>query len=247
MIIIISPAKKMKAEDDVLPYKQMPVFVKDAEIILNYLKSLNYNKLKQIWKCNDKIAALNFNRIKDMNLYGKLSPAIFAYEGIQYQYMAPGIFTYDELSYAEEHLRILSGLYGVLRPFDGVVPYRLEMQSKFNEWDYKTLYEFWKDKIAVEIQTKDKIILNLASDEYSKVISKYLASDVRFINCVFGEIIEGRIIEKGTLAKMARGEMVRFMAEYFIEGIEDIKKFDRLNYKFSDKLSEKNKLVFIRM
>ena len=69
MIIIISPAKKMKAEDDVLPYKQMPVFVKDAEIILNYLKSLNYNKLKQIWKCNDKIAALNFNRIKDMNLY----------------------------------------------------------------------------------------------------------------------------------------------------------------------------------
>lgn len=134
-----------------------------------------------------------------------------------------------------------------MRPFDGIVPYRLEMQSKLLDWEYKSLYEFWSDKIAKSIFLESKYIINLASKEYSKSISRYLTKNIELINCVFGELIDGKIIEKGTLAKMARGEMVRFMAENNIERVEDIKKFNRLNYVYKEELSDDNNYVFIKI
>lgn len=244
--IIISPAKKMKVNNDYFLHRNIPVFIKEAEILLNYLKKLSYEELKTIWKCSDSIAELNYKRIQDMDLYNNLTPAIVSFEGLQYQYMGPEVFSYDALEYIENHLRILSGFYGVLRPFDGVVPYRLEMQSKLINWKYKTLYEFWGEKIAKNIFSESKIIINLASKEYSQCISRYLSRDIKFINCTFGELIDGKVVQKGTLAKMARGEMVRFMAENNIKNVEDLKGFDRLKYKYIKKLSNENNYVFIR-
>ena len=246
MRIIISPAKKMKIDNDDFSHRHMPVFMKETQELVNYLQKLNYKELKSLWKCSDNIARLNFDRIQNMDLYNNLSPAIFSFEGIQYQYMVPGIFTHDELDYIDEHLRILSGLYGLLRPYDGVVPYRLEMQAKPINWIYKTLYDFWADKIANEFFLECKYIINLASNEYSTCISKYISPDIKFINCVFGEIIDGKVIQKGTLVKMARGEMVKFMAKNNINDHENIKEFNALNYAFNKDLSDDYNYVFIK-
>lgn len=246
MRIIISPAKKMKIDNDSFSHKYMPVFIDEAQKLLEYMRTLTYDELKFLWKCNDSIARLNYERIKNMDLYNNLTPAILSYEGIQYQYMAPGVFEYEELDYIDEHLRILSGFYGVLRPFDGVVPYRLEMQAKPINWKYKTLYEFWGNKIANKIFSESHCILNLASKEYSRCISNYLNKNIRFVTCIFGELINGKVVEKGTLVKMARGEMVRFMAENNILNVEDIKEFNRLGYVFKEELSNESNFVFIK-
>lgn len=236
----------MKIDNDAFTHRQMPKFLEKTQIILEYLQSLSYEELKFIWKSSEKLARHNFDIIKKMDLYNNLTPAIMSFEGLQYQYIGAGIFTYNQLDYIEEHLRILSGFYGILRPFDGIVPYRLEMQSKFLEWEYKTLYDFWEEKIAKSIFSESKTIINLASKEYSKSISRYLNKEIKLINCVFGELIDGRVIEKGTLAKMARGEMVRFMAENNIKQLEDIKKFNRLDYIYEKKLSDQSNYVFIK-
>ncbi len=246
MRIIISPAKKMRIDNDSLDYYQLPQFIKDTEALKVYLKKLDYEKLKSIWNCSDKIASLNYERVHKMDLSSNLSPAILSFEGIQYQYMAPGVFSVKEFEYIETHLRILSGFYGMLRPFDGVVPYRLEMQSKLEGNDLNSLYEFWNRRLADKLFSESQCIINLASKEYSKCISKYLNKKVKFITCVFGEMIGNKVVEKGTLVKMARGEMVRFMAEKQIIDTEDIKNFRRLNYTFADHLSDENTYIFLK-
>lgn len=237
----------MKIDNDVFSHRKMPIHLKEAQILSDYLQTLSYEELKYIWKCSDNIAEQNFNIVKRMDLYNNLTPAILSYEGLQYQYMRPGIFTNKELDYVEKHLRILSGFYGILRPFDGIVPYRLEMQTKFLDWDHKSLYEFWNDKIAKTIFSESECIINLASKEYSKCISRYLTENIQLINCVFGELIDEKIVEKGTLAKMARGEMIRFMAENNIEHPEDIKGFNRLHYVYKEELSDDNNYIFIKL
>lgn len=246
MRIIISPAKKMKVDPDFPMDINIPRFTKEAELLLEYLKGLSYEEIKDVWKCNDKIAELNYERIRKMNLYKNLTPAILAYEGIQYQYMGPGLFQSAEFDYIEEHLRILSGLYGMLRPFDGVTPYRLEMQSKLQFGEFGSLYDFWGKRMAAEIFSQSSCIVNLASKEYSRCISEYIEGGIRFISCIFGEMQGKKVIEKGTRVKMARGEMIRFMAENQIKNAEEIKSFDRLGYSYDDGLSDECTYVFIK-
>lgn len=246
MRIIISPAKKMKTDTDFLDYRQIPQFLSESETLLALLKKLNYEEAKALWKCNDAITALNVERIRNMDLTRKLTPAIFAYEGIQYQYMAPGVFQTDELEYLQQHLRILSGFYGIVRPFDGVVPYRLEMQAKLAGPGFGSLYEFWNRKLADQLCSESDCILNLASKEYSKCISPYMDGNVRMVSVVFGQEIGGKVVEKGTQVKMARGEMVRFMAERQISCVEDIKRFDGMDHSFVEELSDESTYVFIQ-
>ena len=246
MRIIISPAKKMRVDTDSLPIQALPSFLDRTELLLQAMRSMDAAKLQSLWKCNEKIAALNLQRLRDMDLRHGLTPAILSYEGIQYQYMAPGVFTGDEFDYIQEHLRILSGLYGVLRPFDGVIPYRLEMQAKLRVGPAKDLYGFWGAAIAEEIWRGTDCVVNLASKEYSICISRHQKPGTRLITCVFGEEQNGKIVEKGTLCKMARGEMVRFMAERRITEPEDIRAFDRLDYRFSWERSDGSTYAFLR-
>lgn len=246
MRIIISPAKKMKRDEDFFAPRHAPQFLSETEVLLSLLKKLSYEEAKALWNCNDAIAALNVERLRNMDLTANLTPALFSYEGIQYQHMAPGVFQTEELEYIQQHLRILSGFYGMLRPLDGVVPYRLEMQAKLEGPGFGTLYKFWGRKLADQLFSEGDCILNLASKEYSKCISPYLDETVRFVTCVFGELTGGKVIEKGTQVKMARGEMVRFMAERQMAIVEDVKSFNRLDYGFADELSDDNIYVFIR-
>lgn len=246
MRIIISPAKKMNVDTDSFACQGLPQFLFKTEQLYERLRGMSYEELKALWKCNDQIAKLNFERLQTMDLRQRLTPAILAYEGIQYQYMAPGVFTYDQLDYVQEHLRILSGFYGVLRPFDGVTPYRLEMQAKLKIGEVKDLYSFWGDSIAKNLFSETDCILNLASQEYSRCVSAHLAGDVQFITCLFCERKNGKLVEKGTLCKMVRGETVRYMAERQIEDPEEIKAFDRLGYRFAQSESNQTTYTFIK-
>ena len=247
MKILLSPAKKMNVDTEALEAAGLPVFLKQTKEILKWLKSKPYETLKELWKCNDKIAEQNFHRLQCMDLYRNLTPAILSYEGIAYQYMAPSVFEDVHLSYIEEHLRILSAFYGVLKPMDGVTPYRLEMQAKAGILGCKDLYDFWGDRLYREVRDESGVIINLASKEYAKCIEKYLSPGDTYLTCVFGEMAEGKFVTKGTCAKMARGEMVRFMAENQIENPEDLKSFDRLNYQYREELSGENRYVFERI
>ncbi|MCI6378731.1 MAG: peroxide stress protein YaaA [Clostridiales bacterium] len=246
MRIIISPAKKMRDDTDSLEWRELPALLPQAEQLCGRLRSLPYAELRKLWKCNSQIAQTNAERLERMDLRGRLCPAILAYEGIQYQYMAPDAFTNGELAYIQEHLRILSGFYGVLRPLDGVTPYRLEMQARLQVGGAKDLYSFWGDRIAKRLFAETDCIVNLASKEYSLCVSKYLPKTVRFLTCVFGEESGGRIIEKGTLCKMARGEMARYMAENQIEAPEALKAFSRLGYQYAPEHSGEDRYVFLR-
>ena len=246
MRIIISPAKKMNVDTDSLPWRDLPVFLAKTEELAKNLQGMGYDALKRLWKCNDSIAAVNVDRLAHMDLHTRLTPALLAYEGMQYRYMAPSVFTDSEFDYVQKYLRILSGFYGVLKPFDGVTSYRLEMQAKLNIREAKGLYNYWSDRLAENLFSETDCIVNLAPKEYSICISKYLSDSVRFITCVFGEETGGKVIEKGTMCKMARGEMVRYMAENQITKPEDIKSFARLNYRFDPTRSDDTQFVFVR-
>lgn len=247
MKIILSPAKKMKVDTDSLEPAGMPAFLEEAERILSWLRGLSREELKEIWKCNDRIAEENFERIANMDLRRNLTPAVLAYEGIAYQYMAPAVFEREQYAYIQEHLRILSAFYGVLRPMDGVTPYRLEMQAKTSVCGYKNLYELWGSRLYEAVRDSSGLILNLASKEYSRCIERYLTKEDRFITVIFCEKSEGRLVTKGTYAKMARGDMVRFLAEEGIEEPGELRRYNRLGYVFRENLSTETEYVFERM
>lgn len=246
MKIIISPAKKMNIDLDTLPVEGLPFFLEEGEVLLAKLRTMSVEQLQALWGCSDRLAKENFAQLEEMKLRENLTPAILAYEGIQYQYMAPGVFTDDALDYIRKNLRILSGFYGILQPFDGVTPYRLEMQGKLSIDGHKNLYAFWGRKIADVLSEEDDVIFNLASKEYSKAVIPYLPENVPCITCKFVEEVDGKLIERGTACKMARGEMVRLLAIHHISDWEDAKKLSPLGYQYDQECSQKRELVFIK-
>lgn len=246
MKIILSPAKNMITDTDSILPVGLPAFLDKTKEILDWMKGKNKEELKLIWKCNDKIAEQNFDRLENMNLYKMLTPAILSYEGIAFQYMAPSVFEGRQFKYIQNHLRILSAFYGVVKPMDGVTPYRLEMQAKAAIGDARNLYDYWGDMLYHSVIDDSRIIVNLASKEYSKCIEKYLTSKDNYITITFCELSGDKLVTKGTYAKMARGEMVRFMAETGIEDPTDIKRFNRLGYVFRADLSSESEYVFER-
>ena len=248
----------MNETPDILDFQGYPEFLESADILRRYISALSYEEAKALWKCNDKIAEQNFERFRYMDLRKNLTPALIAYEGIQYQYMAPRVFEAGEWEYVEEYVRILSGFYGILRPLDGVVPYRLEMQAKGNPEGKGNLYDFWKDAIYGKLREETDCIVNLASKEYSRCVEDWLTADVRYISCVFGEekirddkSVPGKkgwppVVQKGTQAKMARGEMVRFAAQQDIRDWRELRGFNRLGYEFREEYSSESQLVFVK-
>lgn len=183
------------------------------------MRALSYDQAKELWGCSDALAELNFERVRTMDLRaeGALTPAVVAYEGIQYQHLAPRVMDEAQLAYVQEHLRILSGFYGVLRPLDGVVPYRLEMQAKLAAGDAPDLYAFWGDRLYRTLADETDVIVNLASVEYAKAVLPHAKAAgmraPRIVTCLFGTIdAQGRLKQRATAAKAARrlhGALVR--------------------------------------
>lgn len=258
--IMISPAKKMKLADDIPIPVSAPLLLERTEGLKRYLQSLDDGTLKAIWKCNDKIVAQNVERLRDMELHGRTAPAVMAYDGIQYQSMAPLVMSEEELAYIGGHLYILSGFYGILRAFDGVVPYRLEMQTKL-DWDcggerVTSLYDYWGDRLyrvliappaGADASAAPPItLINLASKEYSKAIEPWLQPQDTMVTCVFGEEQDGRVKVKATAAKMARGSMVRYLAQRQAETVDDLKAFGEMGYQYQERFSDAQTLVFTK-
>ena len=253
MKIIISPAKNMQAETDLFEAAGTPAFLERAEHIRDILKEYGREELKALYQANDKITELNWKRLQTMDLRKNLMPAVLAYAGLQYQSMAPRVFTDSQWDYVREHLFILSGFYGILGAGDGEVPYRLEMQTKLSVDGSRDLYDYWGDAIYQKLTEGEEcpLIINLASKEYSRAVEPWLSSRDRFVTCVFGEEAQdkngrSKVKVKATQAKMARGSMVRYLAEIHGETVEDVKGFREEGYRFREELSGESELVFSR-
>ena len=246
MKIIISPAKKMRVDNDTFVPLSKPAFLDKTEKIKEALTKMELPALQKLWECNDEIAELNFKRLQNMNLERNLTPAVFAYDGLQYQHIAPNVLDEAALNYLQKNLKILSGFYGILRAFDGVVPYRLEMQARLACDGYKNLYAFWNSLLYDELAKDDGEVLNLASKEYSKAVEPFVKNGVRFVTCVFGTYVKGKLKVKATEAKMARGEMVRLCAENNVQSVDEVKAYNVRGYVFNEELSSENEFVFVK-
>lgn len=246
MKIIISPAKKMNIDSDTLSALSQPLFADEAAHLAAQLRDMDAPALKKLWQCSDKLTAENIERLAVFDPARAQTPALLAYEGLQYQHLAPAVLDRESLAYLQDHLRILSGLYGVLRPFDAVMPYRLEMQAKLAVDGAKDLYAYWSKRLYEALDESGGIILNLASEEYARAIRPHVDPDTRFISVRFGEMVEGRVKQKGTFAKMARGEMVRFMAEQRLSRLDELRHFDALGLHYEEALSDDDTLTFVK-
>ena len=244
--IIISPAKKMNIIDEFPCPVTEPCFLDRTRVIHSRLMDMDRTALKDLWKCSDKLTDENLLRLRTYNLDRNRTPALLAYEGIQYQHIAPTVFSDVQWDYVCEHLRILSGMYGILSPTDGVIPYRLEMQAKLSVDGAKDLYEYWGKSLCEKlIGDGTTLLVNLASAEYSKSVLPDLDGSVPHVTCIFGEEQGDGYKVKATQAKIARGEMVRWMAEQNIKKAEELTSFGELNYRFRPELSSADTYVFL--
>lgn len=236
MKIIMSPTKQMQ-KYEYYDYKNKPLFEDKARQVINILKSMDDEELKLIINGSDKIFVQAKQLINNFSFDNDLTPALFSYNGIAFKYLAPEVLDDESLAFLQNHLYILSAVYGILRCFDGIDTYRLEMGSKL-KIDGHDLYEFHSH--VNKIFEEDDIILNLASKEYSNLITKPK------IDVIFYCETNEQLKVKATIAKMARGSMIRYIAENKIDDIEALKDFNLLGFIYDDTLSNKNTLVFVK-
>lgn len=244
MKIIIAPAKIMKIDRDSFPIQSKPQFLDKTRILERFLKSRSNEQLKDLWHASENVTKQSILQLENMNLDERLTPAILAFSGIQYQYMAPDLFTQPALDYIQKNLRILSGFYGMLRPFDGVCPYRLELNTKMVGFRDYSLYHFWGSDIAENLFQEDNIVIDLASKQYTRLVKPYLSQRRQLITVDFQELKNGKWKTVGVHAKMARGEMVRYIAEKQIKNPTDLQDFNDFEFQFEPDVSTKDHYVF---
>lgn len=254
MIAILSPAKNLDFETQVPSLSATtPAFINEANQLADILKKLNTNELSKLLKINQKLTLLNasrFMRWQNDPPRESTMQSIFAYSGEVYNGLKAKTLSEVDLNFAQNHLLILSGLYGVLKPFDRIQPYRLEMQTCIEPYGFKNLYEFWTEKITSKIsqmlnEQENKIIINLASKEYLNAI-QLSRLDAMTITPVFKDFKNGKYKFTTIYGKKARGMMARFFIKNRISNVEDLKLFDEDGYFFNEKLSNHNEWVFTR-
>jgi len=254
MLALVSPAKKLDFSDAArdLPVSQ-PQFLGESEQLVAAARKLGRADLKRLMKLSDALADLNFARFKAYRTpftKANAKAAVLAFSGDTYIGLEAKSLSAADLEYAQGHLRILSGLYGLLRPLDLMQPYRLEMGSRLSTPRGADLYDFWGDKLARAIDTevaghKQKVVVNLASNEYFKAArAKSIAA--RIVTPVFKEVKDGEAKVLGMFAKRARGMMARFMIENRIEKADGLKDFNGGGYAYRDHLSDGDTFVFTR-
>ncbi len=253
MIILLSPAKSLQ-ETPKLTQKMTQIrFKKETETIVERLKSMSLDEIKSLMKLSDALASLNYGRYQAFgSKYTKKNAqaAGFAFNGAVYQGLDLASLSEEQVVFAQAHLRILSGLYGVLRPLDLIQPYRLEMGTKLPIDEYKNLYAFWGDKITDLInkdlkKTQGKTIINLASKEYFKAINPKQLNG-RLLTIDFREERDGKFKFITFSAKKARGLMTRYILKHKIEKPEDLKGFLDDDYAFNAELSSEDVWIFTR-
>ncbi len=251
MKIVLSPAKKLDLKSSFPPMSYTsPVFLDEAGQLIDVMRQKTPDDIKKLMKLSDNLANLNWERYqiwhKEINETGR--PAIFTFNGNVYDGLDVKNLPLEKLPVLNDKVRILSGLYGVLRPFDLIYPYRLEMGIKLRFDTYKNLYEFWRRKVTAylndEIPEGD-FLVNLASREYFKVIDKKSFKHPVY-DIVFKDYKNGILKTISLYAKIARGLMARFIIQNNINTPEELKFFDTDGYRFDDNLSSPFTLVFTR-
>lgn len=249
MLWLISPTKNMKTSSR--KPESLPVFLKQSEQLINQLKKYTVNELMELMKINEKLAELNYQRYKIFAYDEKGTCAIDLYDGLQFKAMQSDTFNQEQIDYANEHLRILSGMYGILKPLDSTYPYRLEMQCALKVNAYKDLYAFWNKQLLEQLRKeliahKTKVIVDLTSKEYTKSIYPYLSENDSYISISFKINKEGKLKTQATDAKMARGAMIKEVVKQRIDTLEEIKQMRINDYVFDENLSNDKEYVYVK-
>lgn len=249
MIIVVSPAKKLGMEPKKIVGKAtQPQFLNEANALVDILREKSSKDLQKLMSISEKLGDLNADRYQEFETPftpENAKQAMYAFQGDTYVGLDAESLSEDDAKYAQDHLRILSGLYGLLRPLDLMQAYRLEMGTKLENKNGKNLYDFWGDKLTNALNKESGPVINLASNEY---ISSIQADDLKdgMITPVFKELKENGPKVIGLFAKRARGMMTRYIIENRIEDVADLKNFDIDGYQFQPKASSDSELVFLR-
>ena len=254
MLIILSPAKKLDFSKP-LPFDDYSEnrFAQEAWQVVQAMRKLSVDDLMQLMKLSPSLARQTRERYQDWQLPSTMKnarQALFAFNGDAYQGLDARSLSKQDIDYAQTHLRILSALYGVIRPLDLIQAYRIEMGMKFSFDGFSSLYKFWEEKITECIRMDlnaqgDQILINLASQEYFKVVENHL-SKVQVVTPVFKEQKGDVLKVVSQKAKRARGLMSRYIIQNQIEKVDELKLFDAEGYYFNDRLSNENTFVFTR-
>jgi len=254
MLAILSPAKTMLEVDTKgIPNTTLPQYLERTLLLAEELKKMSSSELARIMKINPQLAQLNVGRFRQWGIARhkkRGTPALLSYHGEVFRGLDAATFEEDDGQYAQKHLRILSGFYGVLRPLDLVLPYRLEMGGQFSPAGYRNLYDFWKEDISQSLHEAlsaqgDRTLINLASNEYFKSIDKKSLS-LQIITPVFKESRGDGFKMVTVYAKKARGMMARFIIRHKLTGTEELKLFDKDGYYYNESLSKGGEIVFTR-
>ena len=252
MKIILSPAKALDFET-LAPTTQYttPSFLEQSKILNAKLKTMSRAEIGSLMKISDALSDLNYTRNQSWELpftAENAKQAVYSFTGQAYQGLDAMTIAEDKIPALQDKLRILSGLYGILKPLDLIQPYRLEMGTRLQVGDTTNLYKFWGDALANALNDEledGELLINLASSEYFKVLPKKTLK-VPMITPVFKDFKNGAYKVIMTYAKKARGVMTRYIIENDVETLEDLKGFNVDGYAFDENLSEGNELVFTR-
>ncbi|MDY2788798.1 MAG: peroxide stress protein YaaA [Atopobium sp.] len=248
---IISPAKKMQATEEYPFATACPQFIEKARVLAAHLHQMDFEQLHKMWACSERLAQDALRQLDALQTglympFDQLSAAICSYNGIQYTNIAASVMPEEHIVWVQKHLRILSGLYGLVRPLDGICPYRLEMQAKLAIDGSHTLYEWWGNTLAHALmdEAAEVHIINLASKEYAQAVVPYLAD--RTITCLFlsPDAKSGKLVMRAPEIKAARGSFIHWCAEKNIQSAAELREFDERGYRFDAALSCNTKLVF---
>jgi cytoplasmic iron level regulating protein YaaA (DUF328/UPF0246 family) len=249
MLVVISPSKTQDFSSPDIRDHTFTRQLDESQVLVNILKDKTQDELAKLMSISEKLAKLNFDRFQVFSTplnFNNAKQALLAFKGDVYNGIDVPNLSKKDLAFAQDHLRMLSGLYGVIRPLDLIAPYRLEMGTKLNNPKGKNLYEFWGDKISKLLNEDEaEVIINLASNEYFKGIDKK-ALKSQIINIVFKELKGDAYKIIGIYAKRARGLMVQFMIKNRIKNPQDLKAFKAEDYCFRKEMSDSTTWVFTR-
>jgi len=249
MLVVVSPAKKL----DMSPARGVeptrPAFQPEAEELASVAHRLTVGDLQKLMKISEPLARLNADRFAEFGTMPQ-KPAALAFAGDTYQGLEAGSLEPEEMDWAQDHFRILSGLYGLLRPRDAIEPYRLEMGSRLKTAHGRTLYDYWGDRIATALNAQAEAVgtdtlVNCASQEYFGAVDR-AALGLRVITPVFMEEKAGTPKVVSFYAKKARGAMARFVIQHRLTDPEMLKDFDTGGYRYNDEMSDGDSFVFLR-
>lgn len=256
MVILLSPSKAMDFSSPVPGMERSsPLFLRESQPLVERLRPMTAADLRSLFGVSDKVAALNQDRFRAWTVDDhevSARPALFAYAGPVYAGLAAGEFGREDRAFAQRHLRIISGLYGLLRPSDAILPYRLDMGTKLDNPRGDNLYDYWRDRVTARLSQElseqgreHPLLINLASKEYSSVVDQERIP-ARVVECRFKDRKGEEYRQIQYYVKRARGLMAKFIVKNRIESIEGLRSFDLEGYRYSYEQSEAEQLVFLR-